>query len=150
MTGSKTNATRGARRSHAAARWGAWFLTPVFALSLFLSFSAPPIATAETGKDDVHAGEGVFHVYTMKAGTTSYHRLVSVGNDIQPTWSPDGMVAFAANAGSGYRIYLVKADGSGAHIIAPGPRNSMQPSWSPNGTKLAFASDRSGTSTSTR
>jgi dipeptidyl aminopeptidase/acylaminoacyl peptidase len=130
----------------AAARWGAWILTAVFALSLFSSLFTLPMAAAGTGKADAGSPAGrPFHVYTMETGSTEYHQLVSVANDIQPKWSPDGTrVAFASNAGNAYRIHLVNADGTGLHVIAPGPGNSLQPSWSPDGTKLAFASDRSG------
>jgi dipeptidyl aminopeptidase/acylaminoacyl peptidase len=62
--------------------------------------------------------------------------VVSTGN-----WSPDGdaVVLMAQNDGDRYRpprVYVVSADGSSTHAIAPG--YAASPDWSPLGDWIAY------------
>ena len=73
-----------------------------------------------------------------------------------PSWSPDGTkIAFSASQPSQpgtigvlhSEIWVVDENGSSPHRVtsSPTPSGSNAPSWSPDGTRIAFASDRSGT-----
>ena len=70
MRDSKANATR---RSRAAARWGAWLLTPVFAMSLFFSFAAMPVATAATQATD----KAVWGIFSESRGGNNGQAVVN-------------------------------------------------------------------------
>ncbi len=61
--------------------------------------------------------------------------------DDHPLWSPDGKrIAFTRGAG----VYVMNADGSGAHRIASNRKaEDYNPAWSPDG-ELAFARSRPG------
>jgi Tol biopolymer transport system component len=50
---------------------------------------------------------------------------------IQPAWSPDGsLLAYTANTGKGFRLYLVTADGKGASPIdLSSPTDEYFPDW---------------------
>ena len=66
------------------------------------------------------------------------------------TWSPDGdaVVLMAQNGTARYRpprVYVVRADGSSSHAIAPG--YAASPDWSPRGDWIAYERQ---TSTKTR
>jgi TolB protein len=60
-----------------------------------------------------------------------------------PAWSPDGgQLAFVRLIGGREQVWLIAADGSGAHpAVAAGPAfaASRAPSWSPDGLRLVFA-----------
>lgn len=70
------------------------------------------------------------------------------GNDIQPSWSPDGaLITFSSDRTGNFDIYTVS--GSGGMIseitqITTDLATDSNPSWSPDGTKIVFESDRSG------
>jgi Tol biopolymer transport system component len=68
----------------------------------------------------------------------------SPGNDIDPTWSPDGKrIAFSSNRDGNYEIYVMNADGTAQVRLTNDPAEDKHPTWSPDGTKLAFTSGRS-------
>jgi hypothetical protein len=61
-------------------------------------------------------------------------RLVAFGDD--PRWSPDGkQIAYFVGGQHGFELWVVNADGSGDHELAPG---FDSPDWSPDGSTLAF------------
>ena len=77
-------------------------------------------------------------------------RLLDLLHPSQPAFSPDGTrVAFTVqeafsrpDAGVSSRIWIARADGSGARQATRGPRADTSPRWSPDGRTLAFLSDR--------
>jgi dipeptidyl aminopeptidase/acylaminoacyl peptidase len=72
------------------------------------------------------------------------------GNEIDPSWSPDGSrLAFSSNRDGNYDIYTVAADGTDLRQVTfteqPEPWmfvNSYEPTWSPDGTMIAFTGYR--------
>ena len=63
------------------------------------------------------------------------------GENVNPSWSPDGRtLAFESDAGGRWRVLEAAADGSGARTL-PGAGDSRFPQFSPSGV-LALISDR--------
>lgn len=56
-----------------------------------------------------------------------------------PSWSPDGRIAFARRGGIG-RIYVINSDGTGEHQVTdpPGDRGDSKPHWSPDGAVILY------------
>lgn len=70
----------------------------------------------------------------------AWTRLTSDGvRAVDPEWSPDGSrVAFVRGEATGSDIWLVNADGSGAHALTSGAVRDMDPAWSRDGRWLAY------------
>ncbi len=60
-----------------------------------------------------------------------------VGHGMDPAWSPDGSRIAYAWWGSNPGIYVMNADGSGAHQVYSG-QFTRAPVWSPDGSQIAF------------
>jgi len=67
------------------------------------------------------------------------------GNDLAPSWSPDGSrIAFQSDRDGNYEIYVMNADGSSQTRLSHHPAGDYLPSWSSDGSRIAFNSDRDG------
>jgi TolB protein len=57
-------------------------------------------------------------------------------------WSPNGRrIAFVRGAQSGYRLWLMNADGHGQHRLLRAPATVGRPAWTADGKSLVIASD---------
>ena len=74
-------------------------------------------SSSRDGSDSIYVAEG-----------SQVHRLTP---GMQPSWSPDGRIAFH-RPGAG--IYVINADGSGERFLGWG----FSPDWSPDGRKIVF------------
>jgi TolB protein len=70
--------------------------------------------------------------------------LTSSGVDREPSWSPDGRIAFTNTSANGSDIFAINADGTGLTNLTNDPAADESPAWSPDGTKIVFRSNRTG------
>ncbi|HEV2801091.1 MAG TPA: hypothetical protein VGW12_11370 [Pyrinomonadaceae bacterium] len=129
------------------------------AIALILIASAPARTSAQSaaahqtpspnGKILFQSTQGsdtyVNEIYTMEADGKRQTRLTyNEFDDTHPLWSPQGnRIAFLADRGAGYDIYLMNPDGSGERPVRDaahgGPLATDNIEWSPDGTKLLYA-----------
>jgi Tol biopolymer transport system component len=67
-------------------------------------------------------------------------------SDEFPRWSPDGRrIAFTANPGEGYQIYVMNEDGSGLEQVTRSEHDAIEQGWFPDGRRLAYTEERKRT-----
>jgi Tol biopolymer transport system component len=58
----------------------------------------------------------------------------------EPAWAPDATrIAFSSRRDGETHIYVMRADGTGAHRLTNTARADDHPSWSPDGKRILFA-----------
>jgi Tol biopolymer transport system component len=93
----------------------------------------------------VAPGASVAQIYVMTARGDSTRQLSHSGaHEEQPTWSPDSQyVAFTRVTSGTPGVWVMHADGSGAHFVVAG----RDPSWLPHAHALLYSlasSERAG------
>jgi Tol biopolymer transport system component len=83
--------------------------------------------------------DGTADIFTIRLyGSRLMDRTPGTPNsdDIQPAWSPDGLlIAFASDRGGTYGIYTMSPLGKNVTEVTS---DGTQPNWSPDGKKLVF------------
>jgi Tol biopolymer transport system component len=89
---------------------------------------------------------GSFDIYSMSADGTDLRRLTTTkrDQDLNPTWSPDGR-SIAFQRGQPGRIFVMKADGSGARQVTDDLAEESEPAWSPDGSWIVYSRRTPGT-----
>jgi Tol biopolymer transport system component len=84
-----------------------------------------------------YAGDG--DIYVMAADGTHLRRLTGGLDASSPAWSPDGSrIVFIE--GQGQSLSVMRANGSGQHVIASARGYYENPAWSPDGRAIAYQS----------
>jgi TolB protein len=81
-----------------------------------------------------------FSIGVMRADGTGWHTVASASvTDAysQPTWSPDGRIAFQRTTAEWRGIWTMSSDGSGLIRLTGG--DDSEPRWSPDGKQLVFS-----------
>jgi Tol biopolymer transport system component len=88
---------------------------------------------ATTGTD---GGPPNAEIYTIPAtGGTPTRLTHNDVSDIEPGWSPDGTQIAYWHGGE---LWVMGADGTGAHRVYRGEGGAWAPAWSADGTRIAF------------
>jgi TolB protein len=88
--------------------------------------------------------DGLPQIYSFEIASGRVTRLTfttAIGEydgDYTPRWSPGGQIVFAREIDGASRIFVMNADGSGAHPLVEGQGADYDPVWSPDGTKIAY------------
>lgn len=112
-------------------------------------------AWAPNGKEIVFATERIIDNPNNRTSTselwvvdttTEARRLITKGDAVQPSWSPNGLRIAYWSADRGRRdIWTIAANGSEAAAVTDDNHLDWNPVWAPDGNHLYFVSDRGGT-----
>lgn len=84
-----------------------------------------------------------FQIYSVKPDGSDKKQLTDQGNNVTPSWTPDGkQIIFASDRSSTREIYLMNQDGSGvSQIEISVVGNKLTPSMSHDLSQIAFAAE---------
>ena len=74
-------------------------------------------------------------------------KFPSLGEILNPTWSPDGkMIAFSAQVGGVTDLFTYDLESGQLQRLTDDSYADLEPAWSPDGSQIAFVTDRFTTS----
>lgn len=83
-------------------------------------------------------------IWTMNADGTGAMPITNSGNELWPSWSPDGTrIVFVSMRTGTSQIFTMNADGTNQTQLTNIAGNAF-PAWSPDGTRISFTSNRTG------
>jgi Tol biopolymer transport system component len=87
-------------------------------------------------------------IHVMEADNSFSTPVVETPNadNSDPSWSPDGTIAFQSNRDGNSEIYITDANGSVQTRLTNNAAEDVDPEVSPDGLKIVFASNRGGDS----
>ena len=100
----------------------------------------------------VWVDEGRVDIWVTPTEGGPWRRVINTAaEEYDLDWSAGGQIAYTANTGAGFEIWVVDASGSGESTDLTGPipdsefpGSQFQPSWSPDATMIAYTSDQGG------
>lgn len=83
-----------------------------------------------------------YQIFVIDLASGIIKQLTFEGENIEPSWSPDGSkIAYACKKeGTKFELCLMNADGSGQHTLTQNDYNDWNPRWSPDGQFLVYSS----------
>ncbi len=82
-------------------------------------------------------------IYAMNADGSNTIRLTnSAGNDENPSFGPNGKIAFTSTRDFNAEIYIMNADGTDQMRLTNNPSADVDPTFSRDGSKIAFFTSR--------
>jgi Tol biopolymer transport system component len=122
--------------------------TDMFSTTLSAGTLATPTPTPkptqppDNGPRIVYASGLPAHIFVMNVDGSGQTQLTnSIGNQVNPAWSPDGSkIAFARpdDQNNHIAIAVMNADGSDVHAFEQEAFLDQNPAWSPDGNQIVF------------
>lgn len=76
---------------------------------------------------------GAHHIFTIKTDGTELTQLTTIGNNEDPSFSPDGrFIIFTSDRDGTNSLYIMRANGESQKRITPVNLKAFGPKWSPN------------------
>lgn len=86
--------------------------------------------------------DGNNEIYVMDADGSNVKRLTNNSTaDYDPSWGPDGRIAFVSERGQSPDIFVMNADGTSQKMLTNNKWNDLRPAFGPGG-KILFQSRR--------
>lgn len=89
--------------------------------------------------------EPAYYTVSVVGTTDGVISSTDVKIRVAPIPPPNGKIVYHTG-GAGANIATVNADGTDKRVLTSGGYSDLYPEWSPDGTKIAFSSNRQGTS----
>jgi PKD repeat protein len=86
------------------------------------------------------SGQEIF-VANVNDTSTAINITNDAGNDTQPSWGADNLIAFASNRDGDFEIHVMGTDGSNVQKLTDNNVADGFPNWVPNGNRIVYTSE---------